>query len=196
MLILKIHALDSVFSEGGHMRFFFMTALLLFLLFAPIVASSDSVSTDTSSNGEEFAPLYLGSVAPEFSEKDLYGRQIITLSKYRGKVVMINFWATWCPPCREEIPALEALQSAHKNDLVIIGASVFSSNSATELFYWEYKINYPIIYGSYDLMGRYGKVTAVPTTFLIGKDGKIAARVIGSRTEAGYERMLEPLLSQ
>jgi len=178
------------------MRFSVAMALLVLSLFIPIVALSESVSDNTSSNDQDFVPLYLGSVAPEFSEKDIYGRQIITLSSYRGKVVMLNFWATWCPPCREEIPALEALQKAYKDKLIIIGASVFSSNSATELFYWEYKINYPIIYGSYDLMGRYGKVAAVPTTFIISKDGKIAARAIGSRTEAEYERMLEPLLSK
>jgi thiol-disulfide isomerase/thioredoxin len=165
-------------------------------LFAPIVASAESALADTSSDEQDFTPLHLGSVAPDFSEKDIYGRQTITLSKYRGSVVMLNFWATWCPPCREEIPALEALQKAYKDKLIVIGASVFSSNMATELFYWEYKINYPIIYGSYDLMGRYGKVASVPTTFLIGKDGKIAARVIGSRTEAEYERMIDPLLSK
>ena len=178
------------------MRFSLATALLVLLLSVPITVSSESASTGSSTEDSDFAPIRVGSVAPDFSEKDLYGRNVIALHGYRGKVVMLNFWATWCPPCQEEIPALKTLQETYKDRLVIIGASVFSTNAATELFYWEYKINYPIIYGSYDLMGRYGKVASIPTTFLIDRDGRIAARVIGSRTEAEYDQMLKPLLSK
>jgi len=167
--------------------------VLVLLLPVPIAVSAQSASS--SSDGGDYAPISVGSVAPDFSEKDLYGRKMIALHDYRGKVVMLNFWATWCPPCKEEIPALRALQESYKDTLVIIGASVFSTNVATELAYWEYKINYPIIYGSFDLMGRYGKVSSIPTTYLIDKVGRVAARVDGSRTVEEYERMLEPLLS-
>jgi thiol-disulfide isomerase/thioredoxin len=151
-------------------------------------------ATGNTVDAEEGASGDPGSLASDFSERDIYDRTTIALKDLVGKVVILNFWATWCPPCREEIPALEALQAAHKDTLVVIGVSVFCSTTATELFYVEYKINYPMIYGSYELMGKYGKVSSIPTTFLIGRDGVIAARVVGSRTQGQYEAMLKPLL--
>jgi len=120
---------------------------------------------------------------------------MISLNAYKGKAVILNFWATWCPPCREEIPALVDLQKKYKGILAVIGVSIFSSNTETELFYRDYKINYPVIYGFYELMGEYSKVASVPTTFLIDKQGKVTARVVGSRTEAEYEQLLRPLLA-
>jgi peroxiredoxin len=147
--------------------------------------SDDGSSTDVASPGKQ---------APAFSEPDIHGRSTIALKDLAGKVVVLNFWATWCPPCKEEIPALEAIQAAHKDKLVVVGVSVFSSETATDLFNAEYKINYPMIYGSYELMEKYGRVRSIPSTFLIDKNGVIAANIVGSRTQAEYEAMLKPLL--
>jgi cytochrome c biogenesis protein CcmG, thiol:disulfide interchange protein DsbE len=135
-------------------------------------------------------------LAPDFQEKDIYGTRMVVLHDLVGKVVVLNFWATWCPPCREEIPALEALQDNHKGAAVVIGVSVFCSESATEQFFKDYKINYPMIYGSYDLMYKYGRVSSIPTTFLINKKGELVAKVVGSRTKAQYEEMIGPLLGK
>ena len=159
------------------------------------MALAEDSPGDASTGESDFAPIFVGSVAPEFAEKDIFGRHVVDLEAYRGKVVMLNFWATWCPPCRQEIPALESLQGVYKGRLVVIGASVFCSNTDTELFFSQYNINYAMIYGSYDLMGKYGKVFSIPTTFLIDKNGRIAARVVGTRTAGEYERLLKPLLS-
>ncbi len=178
------------------MRFSLVAAVLLFLLWMPIASWSQTAANDSSPDEQDFVPLHAGSTAPDFSEKDILGRQTIALSAYKGKVVLLNFWATWCPPCREEIPALIDLQQRHKGALVVIGVSIFSSNSATELFYRDYKINYPVIYGYYELMGEYSKVASVPTTFLIDRQGKVVARVVGSQTEAQYEQQLQPLLAR
>ena len=142
-----------------------------------------------------YRPLVIPSPAPEFAEKDIFDHQTIDLQRYRGKVVVLNFWATWCPPCKEEIPALKAIQDAHGQDLVVIGVSVFCSESSTRLFYVEYKVNYPMILGSWDMMGQYGEVKAIPTTFLIDRRGVITQQVIGSRTQDQYEAMLKPLLA-
>jgi cytochrome c biogenesis protein CcmG, thiol:disulfide interchange protein DsbE len=171
---------------------FHLIALFLLLLFMPITSWAQTSSVDD----QDFVPLHVGSVAPIFSENDIFGKQTIALSDYRGKVVLLNFWATWCPPCREEIPAFEALQNKYKSALVVVGVSVFCSNTATENFYRDYKINYPVIYGYYELMGKYSKVASIPTTFLIDKEGRVTARIIGSRTEAEYERLLQPLLAR
>jgi cytochrome c biogenesis protein CcmG, thiol:disulfide interchange protein DsbE len=173
------------------MRFPFVALFLLWLLIP-----TGSWSQDSSADEQDFTPLHAGSVAPDFSENDIFGNHTIALKDYQGKVVVLNFWATWCPPCRAEIPALEALQNKYKSDLVVIGVSVFCSNTATETFYRDYRINYPVIYGYYQLMGKYSKVASVPTTFLIDSEGKVAARIIGSRTEAEYEHLLKPLLAK
>jgi len=177
------------------MRFPFV-ALFLISLLIPIASWSQNASADSSADEQDFVPLHAGSVAPDFSENDIFGKHRIALNEYRGKVVVLNFWATWCLPCREEIPALEALQNKYKGALVVIGVSVFCSNTATENFYRDYRINYPVIYGYYELMGKYSKVASVPTTFLIDNEGRVTARVIGSRTEAEYDQLLQPLFAR
>jgi cytochrome c biogenesis protein CcmG/thiol:disulfide interchange protein DsbE len=158
--------------------------------------SSASNTAGQVSNQEESFPVTISGIAPDFTEKDIKNNKTISLNNYRGKVVMLNFGATWCPPCREEIPALEELQETYKNKLVIIGVAVFSSTAAIEQFYKDYEINYPVIMGSYELMEKYGKVRVVPTTILIDKKGVIADNVIGSRTKDKYSEMLKPLLAQ
>jgi thiol-disulfide isomerase/thioredoxin len=135
-------------------------------------------------------------VAPDFTERDIHNVETISLANYRGKVVLLNFWGPWCPPCRAEVPALEKLQDAFKDKLVIIGATVFSPEAAVEKFYKDYRINYPVIWGSYDLMDKYGKVSVFPTTIIIDRNGVIADTVRGSRTREQFEAMLKPLLAE
>lgn len=172
--------------------------VLLLLLSAEGCAPKSPVSNTTGQVGNQAESLQTDAsgIAPDFTEKDIKNNETISLNNYRGKVVVLNFWATWCPPCRAEIPALEDLQDIYKDKLVIIGAAVFSSTAAIEQFYKDYEINYPVIMGSYELMEKYGKVRVVPTTILIDKKGEIADNVIGSRTKDQYAKMLKPLLAQ
>ncbi len=134
-------------------------------------------------------------IAPAFAEKDSNNKSV-ALKNYLGRVVMLNFWATWCPPCKVEIPALESLQKTYMGKLQIIGAAVFSTEADVREFYSSQAINYPVIRGSYDLMEKYGKISAVPTTILIDKKGEIVASVVGSRTAAQYEELLKPLFAE
>ncbi len=166
------------------------------LFFAASGFTSINLAAEAAAADPTAATAVSAAPAPGFSEKDIFGRDTIDLRNYRGKVVILNFWATWCPPCREEIPALEAIQRAYGKDVAVIGVSVYCSSASTELFYAEYKINYPMIYGSYELMGEYGRVAAIPTTFVITRDGKIADRVQGARSQGEYEAMLKPLLAR
>ena len=133
--------------------------------------------------------------APGFTEKDIFGKETIDLQNYRGKVVILNFWATWCSPCLREVPALEALHASH-GQVAVIGASVFSSDHDTEKFFKEHHINYPVFYGSYDLMEKYNRVASMPTTFIIDKHGEIATKVVGARSKEQYEKLIGPLLDQ
>jgi len=160
--------------------------------------------TDSNQNGKavhasrqpEFILPDQRVVAADFTEKDIFDKQSISLSSLRGKVIMLNFWATWCPPCREEIPTLRTLQRSYVGTLEVVGVSVFSYTTTAEQFYKDYQMNYPTIYGSFELMGKYGNVGSIPTTFLIDKQGRIAARVVGARTGDEYEDMIKPLLSE
>ena len=169
--------------------------VFLYLLAGQGISNGMGASGKSIDNGESLRRVALN-LAPDFAEKDIYGRKMVVLHQLLGKVVILNFWATWCPPCREETPALEALQDTYKGGIVVIGVSVFCSESATQQFYEDFKINYPMIYGSYDLMYKYGRVSSIPTTFLIDKKGTLVAKVVGSRTEAQYEEMIRPLLAQ
>ena len=88
------------------------------------------------------------------------------------------------------------LQKSYGSRLEVVGVSVYSYTSTTEKFYESYRINYPMIYGSYELMGKYGDVGSIPTTFLIDKEGRIAARLVGSRAESQYKEMIASLLAE
>jgi thiol-disulfide isomerase/thioredoxin len=138
---------------------------------------------------------FADSLAADFTEKDLNGKTV-SLHDLRGTVVMLNFWGPWCQPCRTEVPTLEKLQDKYRGKLVIIGAAVFSAEQAIELFYRDFSMNYPVIYGSYDLMDKYGKISAFPTTILIDRKGMIAGTFVGSRTKEQFEEALKPLLAQ
>ncbi len=132
--------------------------------------------------------------APVFSERDTDGK-LVTLDEYRGKVVLLNFWGTWCPPCKAEIPAFERMAVEHRENLEVVGAAVFSSEAKVLQFCADFQVNYPVFMGSYELMEKYGKVSAIPTTFIIDKKGRIVDLVIGSRSQAQYEKMIQPLLN-
>jgi thiol-disulfide isomerase/thioredoxin len=116
-----------------------------------------------------------GANGQEFEFKDLRG-QAQRLSDYRGRWVLVNFWATWCPPCLEEMPDLMALHNAHKDkDLVVIGVALDSTRAAVEKFAREHKINYPLVVGDYNMAAQVGEVEALPTSYLFDPQGNPAS---------------------
>ena len=115
----------------------------------------------------------------DFTLTDIEGRTISS-ADLRGKVVLVNFWATWCPPCRAEIPDLIALQQKYRDHLVVIGISEDESPVETvKAFVAEQKINYPIAMTTPALAKIFRGVSALPTTFVIDRDGKLAQRHVG-----------------
>lgn len=118
-----------------------------------------------------------GQFPPELSLKDLNGRDV-ALADYRGKVVLLNFWATWCEPCRHEIPGFVQLQNSRR-DVQIVGISLDDSADPVRPFYTEFKMNYPVAVGDAALATRYGGILGLPVTFLIACDGRIASRHVG-----------------
>ena len=131
---------------------------------------------------------------PPFLAMDLNGNSISTAA-LKGKVVIVNFWATWCPPCREEIPELVELQTKYKDRLQIIGVSVDEDASPQEVnaFAAKVGINYPVVMGK-DIAKEYGGVPALPTSFMVNKDGGIVQKHVGLLQRAEVETEIRALL--
>jgi len=129
--------------------------------------------------------------AQSFVFKDMQGHEQ-RLQDYRGKWVLVNFWATWCPPCLEEIPDLIALYDAHKaTDLVVIGVALDSTKESVVEFVAKKKITYPIVFGDYDLAGQVGEVEALPTSYLFDPTGKLLSYQQGMVTRGSVESYIK-----
>jgi cytochrome c biogenesis protein CcmG, thiol:disulfide interchange protein DsbE len=133
-------------------------------------------------------------LAPEFSLTDL-GGQKLDLATYRGKVVLLNFWATWCAPCRTEIPHFVDLQNKYRDQgLQIIGISLDDDARPVRAFYQQFKMNYPVAVGDASLAERYGGILGLPVSFLITCDERIYARHAGETDISVIEQEIKPLL--
>jgi thiol-disulfide isomerase/thioredoxin len=132
--------------------------------------------------------------APAFQLKDLDGKDL-NLDASKGKVVLLNFWATWCGPCREEIPGLIALQDRYKDRLQIIGL-VVDDDDEKEIrgVVDAEKINYPIALADGKTRFEYGGIAALPTVFLINADGRVVQKHVGLYNPALYETEVRALL--
>lgn len=134
------------------------------------------------------------SPAPPFLLNDLSGRTVST-AQFRGKVTIVNFWATWCPPCREEIPGLIALQNKYKDRLRIIGVSVDEDQSPAyvKAFADKVGINYPVVMGV-EIAKEYGGVMALPTSFVLNTDGRVVQKHVGQLEPGETESEVRALL--
>ncbi|MCJ7457759.1 MAG: TlpA family protein disulfide reductase [candidate division Zixibacteria bacterium] len=121
-----------------------------------------------------------GEIAPDFTLKDLKGMEL-NLKEFRGKVVLLNFWATWCSPCRIEIPSMVELYKRYKDKgLEIIGVNLDKlGRSGVEQFSKEYNISFPVLLDPAGKVGTNYGIVALPTTFILDREGKILERVTG-----------------
>jgi len=135
--------------------------------------------------------------APQFALKDVDGRTV-RLSDYQGKVVMINFWATWCPPCRAEMPDLVRLQREHgKQGLQIIGITYPPElKGRVQRFARSLKVNYPIILGTREIKARFSSEETLPLTVVINRDGKVSDIISGILLREEFDEKIKPLLMQ
>jgi cytochrome c biogenesis protein CcmG/thiol:disulfide interchange protein DsbE len=153
------------------------------------------VGRRSSAPSKPGGPLSVGhSVAPDFSLQDLNG-QPLQLANYRGKVVLLDFWATWCAPCLGEIPHFVAFQNQYREQgLQVIGISMDDSPKPVREFYQRFKMNYPVALGTDKLAEAYGGVLGLPVTFLIGRDGQVAAKYVGEVQMPVLEQKIKSLL--
>ena len=141
-------------------------------------------------------PQIAATPAPDWKLKDVNGKTISS-ADFKGKVVVLDFWATWCPPCRAEIPGFVELQKQYgKDGVAVIGASVDSSDeiAAVKKFAEKFGINYPVGLADQDAVRAFGGVDAIPTTFIIDRDGRIVSRHMGFTEKADLEKEIKPLL--
>jgi len=135
--------------------------------------------------------------APDFTLRDMNGHPV-RLSDFRGKAVVLNFWATWCPPCRREIPWFIALQKEYgPQGLQVIGVSMDDGGrDAVEAFVKRMDINYPILQGDDHAASLYGGAEVLPTTYYISRDGQVVSSVTGLISESEVERNIREALGQ
>lgn len=127
-------------------------------------------------------------VAPDFSVTAIDGHKL-ALSDYGGKIVLLDFWATWCAPCRDEIPRFVQLQDKYGADgLQIIGISMDDSAEPVRQFCRDFHINYPVALGGAKLGELYGGVFGLPIAFLIDRNGRILSKHIGATDPAIFNR--------
>jgi thiol-disulfide isomerase/thioredoxin len=134
--------------------------------------------------------LPLSSQAEGFTLQDMQGK-MHRLSDYRGKWVLVNFWATWCPPCQKEIPDLISLQNSHK-DLVVIGIAMeYASGKLVADFVKKHGINYPIVLGNSKIVWQIGELEALPTSYLYSPTGEQVASQAGAVTRESIESFIK-----
>jgi cytochrome c biogenesis protein CcmG/thiol:disulfide interchange protein DsbE len=133
--------------------------------------------------------------APDFTLKNIEG-EAVTLSDYKGKIVFINFWATWCGPCRHEVPAFVELQDEFGTDnLVILGISLDQGDlSVVPKFVEEYNINYEVLYGDANVVGKYGGIRSIPTTFVVDREGYLRDGRVGFPGKEYFKQIINHLM--
>ncbi len=132
----------------------------------------------------------------KFTLKDMNGKDV-NLADLKGKVVLLNFWATWCPPCKMEIPwFVEFQQKYGAKGLQVIGVSVDDPPEKLPPFAREYKINYPLLVGAdrEDIQNAYGPLFGIPVTAIIGRDGKVCKKHLGPVSKSQFESEIKALL--
>ncbi|MBU2491725.1 MAG: TlpA family protein disulfide reductase [Bacteroidetes bacterium] len=168
----------------------------IFLIFFVINNSGSEPEQGPYPPGYDKASSAEKGVAPSFELSTTDGAKI-NLNDYKGKVVILDFWATWCGPCRRGIPDLVELKDKYKDKgFEIIGITVDQANTMDQVipFINNYKINYPVAYANSDIIKKYGGIDAIPTSFIIDKEGKIVSKHVGLIMKEQYIKEIEEIL--
>lgn len=161
---------------------------LILLVIALIFATGMNSSQATAGN----TPVPSGK-APDFALKNLDGK-VVKLSDFKNKIVIVDFWATWCGPCRKGIPDLVSIQKEYGKDVVVIGITVDDELAEVPPFAKKYNINYPILYADKKVIKDFGGIEAIPTSFIIDKKGNIVDKHVGLVAKSVYEKKIKELM--
>lgn len=156
--------------------------------FSPLIIGLLLVASCVQGNA-----LEIGEKAPDFTLTDLDGKTV-SLSAFTGKVIILDFFASWCPPCRMEVPDFIDLQKSYGDKgFTMIGVALVNLKDAKD-FAGKAGINYPVLIDDGKVSAIYGPVRSIPTTYVIGKDSKIAKAYIGFRPREVFENDIKELL--
>ena len=178
------------FSRSHRARHAFSAAALAFLLAASVTGTGCTTKNAATQGGA------VGTAAPAFALPDLEGKTIRN-TDLKGKVVILNFWATWCPPCRDEVPDFVRLQSKYRDQgLVIVGLSLDNGGARdVRPFVDEYDVNYTMLIATQETAESYGGIQGIPTSFVLDREGTIVKRFVGRASAEAFEEAVRPLLA-
>ena len=162
----------------------------------PNLESRIKVKSDPANNSAAAPePGFLGP-APQVELSSSDG-QPLKLSSFRGRVVLLNFWATWCAPCRTEIPELNGLQhDLEASGLTVVGVSWDDSADGVRKFQKEIPQDYAVLLGGEDVQDKFGGIRSLPTTYIIDREGNVRQRIIGARDRTQFEAALKPVIDE
>ena len=162
-----------------------LAGLLFFAVYQHFYKADDpdAIQASTTSSG-----IDIGLMAPPFTLKNLAGEKV-DLNEYKGRKIMINFWATWCPPCKEEMPAMEKFYKNHSEEIEILAINLDPQNDV-KAFAEKNKLSFPILLDESGTTQQTYQIISIPTTFIIDENGVILRKHIGSMS---YEQMEELL---
>jgi len=140
-------------------------------------------------------PTAPGNAAPEFTVTDIDGKKL-ALSDYKGKVVLLDFWATWCTPCRAEIPHFVEMQQKYgPQGFQVVGISMDDDAKPVKEFYRQFNMNYPVAVGDDKLAQSFGGVLGLPVNFIIDREGRIHAKYLGATDVSVIDKAVSDLLA-
>ena len=154
----------------------------MIIISAVLVYSFIKITSDANgkTKGEFVTKSSDDNKAPDFTLTSTDGKKI-KLSDYKGKIVILDFWATWCGPCRMGVPDLVEIQKEYKDKVVVIGISLDDDRTKGDIipFMKAFKINYHVVFGTEQVVIDYGNIEAIPTTFILDKKGNIIEKYVG-----------------
>ena len=161
----------------------------IFLIAALIVVGLSFFFLQSPGNGVVSAEVgtEIGMQAPDFTLQNMNNKEV-SLSDYRGQKVFLNFWASWCPPCRQEMPDMQKLHEEYGEELVILAVNIGEGKSTAANFMMQNDLNFPVLLDTDKSTAQDYLVRGIPSSYFLDEDGIIINKVVGA---VSYERMLE-----